>query len=194
MPDKIRSFIAIPISKPIKDSIQSIIHILQQKCSNKSIKWVETNNIHLTIKFLGDSELYNLNHLANQIHNSLEKMRSFNLAFSILGAFPSIRNPRVLWVGCQINEQITNLYNLIDNICVENGFISDSKPLSPHITIGRVKNPLSEAVSLQLNDVMTSLKVVDLGSQQIKNFFLYKSELKPKGPIYTPIDEFILIS
>ena len=61
MPNKIRSFIAIPISKPIKDSIQSIIHILQQKCPNKSIKWVETNNIHLTIKFLGDSELYNLN-------------------------------------------------------------------------------------------------------------------------------------
>jgi 2'-5' RNA ligase len=194
MPDKIRSFIAIPISKPIKDSIQSIIHILQQKCPNKSIKWVETNNIHLTIKFLGDSELYNLNHLTKQVHNSLEKMRSFDLAFSKLGAFPSIRNPRVLWVGCQINEQITNLYNLIDNICVENGFMSDSKPLSPHITIGRVKNPLSEAVSLQLNDVLTSLKAADLGSQQINNFFLYKSELTRGGPIYSPIDEFILIS
>ena len=193
MPEKIRSFIAIPISKPIKDTIQSITQILQQKCPSKSIKWVETNNIHLTIKFLGDSELISLNRLAKQIHNNLDKMKSFNLAFSKFGAFPSLRNPRVLWLGCQINEQITDLYKLIDHICAENRFMSDSKPLSPHITIGRVKNPLSEKESLQLNDVMTSFRTVDLGSQQINNFFLYKSVLKSGGPIYSPIDEFLLI-
>ncbi len=193
MPDKIRSFIAIPISKPIKDRILSTVLTFQQKSSTRSIKWVEQKNIHITIKFLGDSEFEILNHLAKQIHNSLEKTRAFDLTFSNLGAFPSIRNPRVIWVGCQINEQLANLYKLIDQICVENHFLSDSKPLSPHITIGRVKSPLKEDDSLQLNDVMTSLKTVELGSQKINNFFLYKSELKPDGPIYSPIDEFVLI-
>jgi 2'-5' RNA ligase len=194
MPEKIRSFIAIPISKAIKDRILSIIRTLQQKSPTRSIKWVEPKNIHLTIKFLGDSEFVNLNRLAKQMHISLEKTRSFDLAFSKLGAFPSTRNPRVIWVGCQINDQLTNLYQQIDQICVENRFLSDSKPLSPHITIGRVKSPLREDESLQLNDVMTGLKTVELGSQQINNFFLYKSDLKPGGPIYTPIDQFTLLS
>ena len=193
MSEKIRSFIAIPISKPIKDRILSIILTLHQKSPTRSIKWIEPKNIHLTIKFLGDSEFDNLNRLAKQIHNRLEKTRSFDLEFSKLGAFPSIKNPRVIWVGCQINEQITNLFKLIDTICAENRFMSESKPLSPHITIGRVKSPLREDGVLRLNDVMTNLKTVELGSQKINNFFLYKSDLKQGGPIYTPIDEFILI-
>jgi len=194
MPQKIRSFIAIPISKPVKEKVLSTVSSFRKQFPGNAIKWVDPNNIHLTVKFLGETELQNLVHLMNQIHICTENTKSFELIFSKLGSFPSKKNPRVFWVGTQINEQIKNFYKLIENVCSKDGFIIDSKPLSPHITIGRVKRSFDENEFQKINELLNQYQSESFGVQIVESFFLYKSDLRPDGPLYTILDEFRLLA
>lgn len=178
--EKIRTFIAVNLNPEIREhltSLQNNLNIPETK-----IKWVEKNNLHLTIKFLG----YILPKQIELIKSSLKEITSRYNPFSIIlsldiGVFPTYKVPRIIWVGIKKGaNELKELYNSIENNLSDKGFPRENKDFSSHITIGRVKFIRDKTNFIQ---ILKRIKVNNL-SQEINSIDLMESKLTPNGPIY----------
>lgn len=178
--EKIRTFIAVNLNPEIREhlaSLQNNLNIPETK-----IKWVEKNNLHLTIKFLG----YILPKQIELIKSSLKEITSRYNPFSIIlssdiGVFPTYKVPRIIWVGIKKGaNELKELYNSIENNLSDKGFPREDKDFSSHITIGRVKFIRDKTNFIQ---ILKRIKVNNL-SQEINSIDLMESKLTPNGPIY----------
>ncbi len=182
----IRAFIAADIDEPdIVDKIRVVKKSLTG--DNFKIKFVEDENLHLTLKFLGEVDERLIPQIEEKMLNI--KASSFTITLKNIGVFtPSY--PRVLWIG--VERGASNLAELASNINVNLsglGFREEKKDFTPHLTIGRVKYVKNKS---QLIEKIQALKDLDFGSMTIKCFKLKKSTLTPNGPIYETIKEFRL--
>lgn len=184
----IRAFIAIPIP----DIIASNIHKLQLSLQKSSaeVRWVSAYNYHLTIKFLGDITTSQINDVKEAIYCGIMNLKPFSLNFSGVGGFPNDNKPRVIWVGTlQGKNDVMTLQNQIDTQLHKLGFELDSKQFFPHLTIGRIKKPNSNR---SLRVLMEEKKGYVSPAFSVSSISLFKSELTPKGPIYTSLEDFFL--
>lgn len=181
-----RLFIAIELSPEIRDALAQVQSHL--KYASADVKWVEKDNIHLTLKFLGEVDEKKL----QQVIAALEIIGKENSAFEIsikdIGAFPKIDYPRVIWVGFDKGaKESTELAARVDEELSKIGFQKETRPFAAHLTIGRVRSPKNKEA---LKEKLTSLPVCRLaGSQSIKSLILFQSTLTPTGPIYTKLHE-----
>ena len=188
---EIRAFIAIEL--PING--RTYIDQLTQKLrpvTSKNIRWIPSSNIHLTLKFLGESAPQSLELLATTIDQNIKKMTPFDLVLSHLGTFPNARQPRIVWIGFQPNPKLMTLQSCVENAAQQTGFAKEDRPYSPHLTIARVREPLARSeveqlnVSLQNTSMDTSLVI------PVKEVILFRSDLHPSGAIYTIVRRFPL--
>jgi 2'-5' RNA ligase len=183
MSNTLRTFIAIPLSSEIQQFLSQVQdHLKKLDCN---IKWVNPENIHLTLKFLGDVKPKKIDAIKQTLEELAKNMRPINIELTQIGAFPNAKNPHVLWIGIKDDEhQIARFASSVEDNFGKIGFKKEKKPFSPHITLGRIRSPkniqlLSEAIS---NYALP----VDL-KQIAQNITLYKSTLTPAGPIYEPL-------
>ncbi len=184
---KIRIFIGIDLPSYVKEKILKIQRHLAST-SNK-IKWVQKNNLHITLKFLGYIEPNTIELISNKLKKTISKKSNFKITLSKIGAFPKINYPKIIWVGIENEiEKMQNLFKDIDKSLYQLGFNKEKRKFHSHITIGRVKNlqKKSELVEL-LTKVEYPQQVVN-----IENVILYKSVLNTKGPIYTKLNKYKL--
>lgn len=173
-----RLFIGVDFSEEIKDEIYNFQKELKKNI-NGNIKWVERENFHLTLKFLGEvSEelISDIEEIMIEVSNYVEP---FYLILHGFGAFPSTSNPRVLWIGVkdEINA-LKILFDLLERRLVKKGFMKEEKPFSPHLTLGRVKG---RDVSILGSFSFSEKKVF------VDEIILFESRLTQEGPIYNPI-------
>ncbi|MHB8134305.1 MAG: RNA 2',3'-cyclic phosphodiesterase [Anaerolineaceae bacterium] len=187
----IRSFFAIPLSTEIKDGIFMETKRIKSELPGANIKWVEPQNLHLTLKFLGNSSDKDLYKIVEHLQNEIHVFKNFMLSFSNLGIFPSIKNPKVVWVGCDQSKLLQQLFSIIESVCTIINIPYEEKPFSPHITIGRVKNSFSTEELDLFRKIISELKTKEFGAQEVMGFSLLRSVLTPTGPIYTPIHKFM---
>lgn len=184
MAESIRSFIAFDL----KDhEIMEKISEIQQKLegTGASLKLINPQNIHVTLRFLGNIQPS----MVDKIYREMEQIdfESFQIEVCRVGAFPTLRNPRVIWAGIQknldklemISRQLASRLHIL-------GFPSDSKPFSPHITLARVRSSRNKA---ELADSMNELTDYVFGVLNLDCLKLKKSVLTPRGPIYTTLKE-----
>lgn len=178
---KLRTFIAIELPDALKQQLTAIQQEL--KPLRERISWSKPDNIHLTIKFLGDVESEMVAIVAGALTEIAEKQRSFEFTVKGLGGFPSIRRPRVLWAGVDDrSKELANLAKKIDDELIHFGFSRENRKFAPHLTLGRVKAPPGNSfiqTFQQLN--------FDGGSVVVNQIVLFKSDLKPSGATYTPL-------
>lgn len=182
-----RLFIAIELSDDIKKGLSRIQSHL--KYSGADVKWVETDNIHLTLKFLGEADEDKLAYITSALDAIGKAVSPFNIVVKEIGAFPKIEYPRVIWVSLDKGaEESKRLAKMIDERLSEIGFQKEERPFSPHITIGRVRSPKNKAA---LKEKILSLdpNMMNLSSQSISSVILFRSTLTPRGSIYTKIHE-----
>lgn len=182
-----RCFIALDLPIDIKKQINHIINIASPL--SKDIKWVPYDNIHLTLKFLGEVN----ETLIKEIEKRLRDICSGNEPFSInvrgIGAFPNEKVPNVLWVGIEQSENLRALFKTIDHAISELGFEREKRKHSPHLTIGRVKDK---------KDVLRAIKALNefrdksFGTAYISEVHLMRSVLKLTGAEYSKISSFKL--
>ncbi len=175
-----RIFIAIKVP----DSIKEKIFKLQKNLDIRNIRWVASQNIHLTLKFLGEVPEKQIEAVIEAIKSSTQKSKPFDISFEEIGGFPNSKQPRVLWVG--IKEGKDKLIELMQNLNKEFssiGFETESRKPAPHLTIGRIKKV--ESLKLKVEKIKTT-------SFLTEQVYLIKSELTSQGPIYTDIKEFKL--
>src|SRR5262249_28835571 len=138
--ESFRTFICIEIPESIKARIETLQAGLRSM--GASISWTRSPNIHITIKFLGEVAVSKMAALQQAAERACAPVESFNLTVAGTGCFPSPRNARVLWVGLQpLPEELNRLQSGIENELEGIGFARESKRFSPHLTIGRVREP-----------------------------------------------------
>jgi len=179
MGEKIRSFIAIELDAHVRDTLTDVQTTLRR--SGAHVKWVKAENIHLTLKFLGDVDEKKISLIKDTLRPPLEKISPFEIQISTPGAFPNMNRPRAIWVGIsQGNEVIKTIVQDMEDSLGRVGFKKETRPFASHITIGRVRSfknihQLAKAIS---ETTLTPLQ------QSINHITLFKSTLTSSGPIY----------
>jgi len=184
MPESIRSFLAFDMeSEAVKKKLASVQKLLAQ--TGADLKLVEPQNIHITIRFFGDVT-------PNMVEKIFEEMQKtqftpFNVQIKSLGAFPDLRYPRVVWAGITEGaDQLKNVFNQLEPRLRSLGFAPDHKGFSPHLTIARVRSGRNKA---QLADFVAKNANYDFGSIKAECLRLKRSDLTPRGPIYSTLKE-----
>ena len=182
-----RAFIAIELPHELKNILAGLQNKL--KTASADVKWVETQNIHLTLKFLGEVEDSLIPDINKVLEDTAGTNKHFPIRLSSLGAFPNIRSPRVIWAGIDKGDpEIKAIATRIEEKIAELGIAKEDKPFSSHITIGRVKTPVNRD---KLEKIISDLKEgFREGSEfRISKITLFKSTLTPKGALYEAIKE-----
>ncbi|MGQ9706899.1 MAG: RNA 2',3'-cyclic phosphodiesterase [bacterium] len=179
----LRSFIALPLSKPLRENLITLIEELS-RVSTK-IKWVEKENLHITIRFLGDID----DELVKKISDILDDIAGGVVPFPFkvegVGAFPHPKRARVIWAGVsQGFDEMVKIEKEISKRLEEIGIPKEEKAFHPHITIGRVKFPKG---NLELAKYINESKGRVYGGEAVSEIILMKSTLTPKGSIYEPL-------
>lgn len=187
---RVRCFIAVNPGQKIRMEISDWIQSLGYTAPG--LKWVKDETLHITLKFCGEIELKDLIRLQTIIEQffGINAISSFQLTLGKAGAFPSLRRPRILWLGVQEGQDnLISLASSMEDICRKSGLPSDKRIFHPHITIARVKNVVDLASSMWYEfeqKEFTNLK------WEVKEVQLIQSDLTPDGPIYTTLRSYNL--
>jgi 2'-5' RNA ligase len=183
----IRAFIAIDLSLDIQHRLDDVLQNYKSQLANIPIRWVAATNIHLTLKFLGDVSLSNLNILTDMIQAEISAHHQFDISVGGSGAFPNIRQPRVIWVGVEAPPALNAIQNGIETTTTRLGYTREERAFSPHLTLGRVsRNATSQDVKA-ISKVLEVTRVGFLGATCVEKVYLYRSDLQPTGAVYTQI-------
>lgn len=182
-----RTFIAIELPPEIKDFLSQIQERLKK--SGADVKWVAPENIHLTLKFLGETNEKKIDRISEIMQEVARDKSAFSIRLSSLGAFPKINSPRVIWVGVdQGGSESKEIAAELEEKIAKVGIPKEDRPFSSHITIGRTRSNLNlEKLVQELNNVGKDFRE-EIPEFRVGNLTFFKSTLTPKGPIYNPLN------
>ncbi len=178
-----RLFIGIPVESEITTQIVKIWRndpLLNQNRLN----WVNPENWHVTLYFLGDTPGAEIALLQRLIEESFAPIQSFSTKLNGAGVFPHLRNPKVLWLGLETLQLLMHGYIHLGDLLRQNGFAFDDKPLKPHLTLARIKS-IEHRTSMY--SLLTEYRQSDFGIVTIDRIVLYESILTFRGPVYQPL-------
>ena len=186
----IRSFVAIPLAPEVQRGAVRLIERLRQ--TEDGIKWVPTDNLHLTLKFLGDVDNTEVPSVCDVMRDVVGEFDPFDLTFIGAGGFPDIERPRVLFAGVEDPSQsLTQMVNGLEREFAELGFKREPRDYTPHLTLGRTRGSGRRAGT----DVIDRLKKEEstaLGSMPVESVQLIASFLDKQGPTYQVMDTVVL--
>lgn len=199
----IRAFLAVEVEDDLRKQIAQVQQDLKQRLSREAsrevrISWVHPTSIHLTIKFLGDIDEQLVDPMRAAIGQVLREHRAIQIPLERLGAFPRPQQPRVLWVGAseqweqgEDGKRLEGFHRAIEDCCATFDFAPEGRPLSPHLTLARIKEGERHiGQALAKSGVMD--RSLTLTSLAIESVVLMKSELRPTGSVYTKLWEIAL--
>ncbi len=181
----IRSFLAIELPEAIRRKIEEVQKDL--KLSHADVRWVSPEKIHLTLKFFGSIDESRIDPIVKSIGGPTQTSSPFSLAVRGMGAFPHLKNPRVIWMGLVDEKEILPSFQReLEKELRKIGFESEDRPFHPHLTLGRMKSNQGRD---ELIGRMEKYREEQFGDFQVEKVVLFKSDLRPSGPIYTPLKE-----
>jgi len=181
----IRSFLAIELPKPILRKIEEVQGDL--RLTHADVRWVNPEKIHLTLKFFGNIEESRIDSIFKSIEEPIRNTFPFSIKVRGVGAFPQMKNPRVIWMGL-VNgrEVLISLQKQIEAQLEKIGFQPEDRSFHPHLTLGRMKSSRGKD---ELVERMEKHKEEEFGDLPVEKVVLFKSDLRPSGPIYTPLGD-----
>ncbi len=178
-----RAFLGVEISDSVRNRTWSFIRKARKE-QMRGIKFVEKQNLHITLKFLGEVSESRKSKIITALRNF--KGEPFSLKISGVGAFPNMEKPRVFWFGVEDTDGgIQKLHSFIDSSLEPLGFQKEPSFI-PHLTFGRVKSPLSVSFMRFIRDNTDE----EFGEFTVERFVLFKSTLTRYGPIYDVVEVF----
>lgn len=185
----VRAFIAVDIG----DEIRGRLDELQRKLKkvHSTVRWTKPNAMHLTLAFLGDLPIEKIDPLKMALDHACRKTACFKLVAAGVGTFGRPRHPRVVWAGIAACPPLMQLQNkILEGLCsVEIDF--DSKPFTPHLTLGRVKG--IDHHTAPLLEKIEKYRDAPIGSTRIDHVELIQSELTPRGAEHTVLHRSALL-
>ena len=183
----LRSFIAVKIPQEIQSAVACSIAPLQKILPKPLVRWVAPENVHLTLKFLGDVSSANLERLAESLKVEARNHEIFTMPVGGLGAFPTARRARVLWIGLEAPVALKALMRSVEAVAASLGYASEDRPFSPHLTIGRVGQNVTTTDLSQICTALGATSIGSLGIVRVDAVHIFKSDLLPGGSVYTTL-------
>ena len=194
----IRTFLAVELSDALRTNLARLQLDLKQRLSrelprNVRMSWIQPVSIHLTIKFLGDIDEQLVSPMQETMGQAIAGHPRLQIPLERLGGFPRLQQPRVLWVGPsdeweqgEESRRLTSVHRAIEECCCSFDLAPENRPLSPHLTIARIKEGgYSMGEVLAKSGVMN--RPLSLSSLAVDSIVLMRSELKPTGSVYTKL-------
>ncbi|MEI6682840.1 MAG: RNA 2',3'-cyclic phosphodiesterase [Bacteroidota bacterium] len=162
---------------------------LKSGLHHEHIKWVEEHNIHVTLKFFGETEELKIPAICSSLRGRAGMTSEINLQLSGLGIFGSAYAPKVIWVGISPFDPVSSLMKNIQRDLAALGFEADRQNLVPHLTLGRIKFLKDKVL---FNRMVGQFKTIASAPLQIGEIILFESILHHEGPEYIALDRFPL--
>lgn len=189
----LRAFLAARLPLDIQKALDQTIARLKAKLPEGAVRWVRAENIHLTLKFLGEITPSQVDKLVEAAAPYLRPLSPFELRAIGLGVFPQPAKPRVIWVGVKGDEtRLNSLQGGLESGLASEGFEPGERGYHPHLTLGRTRRDLRRDDEKALADALAAESVGDLGAWRVADVALMRSDLKPDGPVYTEVEIFPL--
>ena len=180
-----RAFLALAIPDDIRRSLSALQQELAR--SGADVKWVEPQNLHVTLKFLGEITDEQRRALEGLLAEAARGETAFTLGFDRVGAFPSLSSPRVVWVGLgEGKERAVRIAERIEERCGSLGLPNEERPFAAHVTLGRVRGPRRK------RELVAALKEAAWRPPEpwaVEAVTLYQSVLSSRGPSYRVLAE-----
>jgi 2'-5' RNA ligase len=178
---RVRAFIAVPVASGVAARASELMRRLRD--ANAAVNWVAPQNLHVTLKFLGETPINEAPEICEAVRRAAEEMPPFDLAFRGLGAFPSPEKPRTIWLGVSEGEaEMVELAERIDSSLAKLGYARELRKFSPHLTIGRVRETLP--ADHPLHDALAKHVDFDANVMGVDEVVVFASFLDRKGPTY----------
>lgn len=184
----VRSFVALDTPEAVRIAILDVQSRL--KLSGADVRWEPPEKFHATIKFLGNVDEALLPAVVMAIQQSLKSFHAFEVAYTHLGCFPSMKRPRIIWAGCaNIDGTLRRTKEALDHALLTYGFEEEERDFHPHITLGRVRNPKA------LKNLIPTMESLTFEPHPFRcgEILLMKSTLKAQGSEYSRIYSFSLL-
>jgi 2'-5' RNA ligase len=179
-----RIFIAVDISDAARAECARHIDELRRRFPTTNLRWERSEKLHLTLKFLGDTEASTLAKLEEPLERVASDISPFTLALSGVGVFPSRQKPRVPWIGIKgEDDALSTLAGQVDAECEQLGYEREGRRFSPHLTIGRVRPPFK---SLSVIDEHLAARIEPV-TFDVTSLVIYESQLSPTGSVYSVV-------
>ena len=179
-----RVFIAIELPSAVRKSLSDHIQRLRDALPDVHASWSREENLHLTLKFLGNTPVAKIEALSQTAQRAAGRFQPFDLIVGRCRAFPPRGQPRVLWIGIEdLTGELTKLYRALEDECATAGFAREQRPFHPHLTIARLRNPHGSRRLAKLHEEMgfTNQRV------SVSEMVLFRSELLSEGSRHTAI-------
>jgi len=183
----LRAFIAIELPKHLQDTIEKQTIRLRQTLGNDLIRWVPSQNMHLTLKFLGDIATSHVDFIKQMLAREADLHPQFDLQIGGLGAYPNSRRPRVLWIGLHAPTDLASLQKNIEAGTFRLGYKQEERAFSPHLTIGRVHQNISPSEMQKVRTGLDTIQLGNIGTARVDSVHLFKSDLQPGGSVYSKL-------
>jgi 2'-5' RNA ligase len=183
----VRTFIACEMQADLQQAIQQAIHPMRRTLGAGLVRWVPTQNVHLTLKFLGDVTTSSLEMIERTMAAEAARCEPFDGSVEGFGAFPSLHRPSVLWIGFKAPPALGALQHELDLATERLGYKGDQRSFSPHLTIGRVRTTGRATDTHKVRDELAQFQIGTLGSVHVDAVHLFRSDLQAAGAVYTKL-------
>lgn len=183
----IRAFLAVDLESQVLERISQASDSLHERIP--SIRWVPKQNLHLTVKFLGNIKETQVTDITDALNRNLALFSRFSINAKGLGVFPERGRPKILWVGLT-GKELTELAANIESCLSPLGFAPEERSFTPHLTIGRWRQ--FDRPPAALKQELENWRGRSFGESAINEVILFQSELNPAGSIYRRLETFAL--
>lgn len=184
-----RVFLAFPIN-PVEPVIEKM-NQLRNLMADYRIRWVNSENLHLTLFFFGEMPVNQIPELRKLLRSTAQNLSPFAFSLTGPGIFKKGKEPKVLWLGIKAAEVLFEIKKEIDKSVEDLGFSSDEKTFRPHLTLGRFLP--RQGISPTLENALKEAQLAEPIKYNVSELILFESRLFPEGPQYLPIEVFPLI-
>jgi 2'-5' RNA ligase len=186
---EIRSFLAFELPVDIKKTVAQVSGEILH--SGLDARWVKAENIHLTVVFLGNVKTEEIEGIGEEVRNVCPGFGSFDILLKGVGCFPNRRRPRVLWLGLDGDiERMSHFRNDLQKALKAFGIKEEKRPFKPHLTLGRFRS--TRKMGSKLEEILSKYAALETPVESLNELYLFKSDLKPGGAVYTKLKSWSL--
>ncbi len=176
-----RTFVAVSVSKEVRRGATELVAYLSQ--ADAKVRWVAADNMHVTLKFLGDQPDKRLGEICSAVQLAAQQVEVFPAQFRGAGAFPHVQRPRTIWIGVSAgSDDFRQLFAAVDHQLGQVGIPKERRGFQPHLTIGRVRS--AGAGQQLLAELLEERKDAQVGNSTVSEVVVIASTLDRKGPSY----------
>ena len=186
----LRTFIAVELDEELLGNLGNLQDRLRGQVAPRSVRWVRPEGIHLTLKFLGETQPEQVEAVKAALDQAASEVSPFTFTVGGLGCFPNTRRPRVIWVGLhEPTGTLSRLWDAVESCVAPLGFPAEKRPFRPHLTLGRVQRYASKSEVREIGEVIASSAIGTLDEMRVSQVCYIKSDLRPGGAVYTALHE-----